>query len=363
MARYICPSCGEGYNGKRCRQCNYEHFTEEIAHGNHVHKGEPLVISAPVRKSIPRKDPFGCEPKTKKKRKFKPALVIALLAVLNPLLGIVGNLVEEISDVVTIAPEPEPELSIPPDVVIINDHPEVLVCAQWEPGQIFDGSLPIYIQNDSREDVEICGWEIAVNGYILDDSVLFGAAEGYETTRTELYLSQEDLAHSGIEEIQEISFYLEIYNSETYEVLEKTQTILLDYVAPSGNVQPNPAEGEVVFDQEGIRGEYLGYAPDDYDPEDVQRGALLFYFENNTDEKIQIDLSEPYVNGEESFLYGYAELPPRSKTVMDMSLYALEDHGIDTLEEFRQLSFKIAVWNPAQYDAFLLSDEITISIP
>ena len=43
MAKYICPSCGAPYNGKKCRNCAYESFSEEIAHNFHVHEGEPLV--------------------------------------------------------------------------------------------------------------------------------------------------------------------------------------------------------------------------------------------------------------------------------------------------------------------------------
>ena len=67
MARYKCPACGAPYNGRRCQTCYYEQFTEEIAHGNHTHKGEPLVIHSPVRKPIRRKDPFGCDRRTRKK--------------------------------------------------------------------------------------------------------------------------------------------------------------------------------------------------------------------------------------------------------------------------------------------------------
>ena len=50
MARQLCPSCGKPYNGKKCGNCLYEHFTEEIAHGFHTHEGEPLVIEGTKRK-------------------------------------------------------------------------------------------------------------------------------------------------------------------------------------------------------------------------------------------------------------------------------------------------------------------------
>ena len=39
-----CPCCGAPYNGKRCRECYYEPFTEEIAHGLHTHEGSCEMI-------------------------------------------------------------------------------------------------------------------------------------------------------------------------------------------------------------------------------------------------------------------------------------------------------------------------------
>ena len=81
MAHYTCPSCGERYNGRLCRSCLYEHFTEEISHGNHTHEGEPLVIDAPVRKPIRRKDPFDCEKKTRKKHPMAGFVVLLAISV------------------------------------------------------------------------------------------------------------------------------------------------------------------------------------------------------------------------------------------------------------------------------------------
>lgn len=69
MAKYICPSCGAPYNGKKCRNCAYESFSEEIAHNLHVHEGEPLVIHDTTRRPVPYKDPFDCPRPIRKKRK------------------------------------------------------------------------------------------------------------------------------------------------------------------------------------------------------------------------------------------------------------------------------------------------------
>lgn len=58
MARYVCPSCGSPFNGKKCKDCAYESFSEEITHRTHVHKGEPLVIRDQTRKPFPTKTPL-----------------------------------------------------------------------------------------------------------------------------------------------------------------------------------------------------------------------------------------------------------------------------------------------------------------
>lgn len=68
MAKYICPSCGAPYNGKKCRNCAYESFSEEITHNLHVHEGEPLVIHDTTRRPVPYKDPFDCPPSHPKKK-------------------------------------------------------------------------------------------------------------------------------------------------------------------------------------------------------------------------------------------------------------------------------------------------------
>lgn len=99
MGKNTCPGCGAGFNGKRCRSCGYEHFSEEIAHRGHTHQGEPLVIEAPARKPVPRKDPFGCDKKTRKKNPLIRFLILLyILYSLMPLLREWGLKLEAMED-------------------------------------------------------------------------------------------------------------------------------------------------------------------------------------------------------------------------------------------------------------------------
>lgn len=81
MDRNRCPACGApGYRGKRCGSCLYAPFSEEIAHRNHYHAGEPLVTGVRPSPTVPGR---GCSSYPgKRTRSFSGAgLLLKLLGV------------------------------------------------------------------------------------------------------------------------------------------------------------------------------------------------------------------------------------------------------------------------------------------
>ena len=87
MKRDRCPACGAaGYHGRRCAQCLYEPFMEEIAHKTHYHAGEPLVLDSRPRSVRPGQ---GCDSFPGKRTGKFPMrgllfLVAALIALFVP---------------------------------------------------------------------------------------------------------------------------------------------------------------------------------------------------------------------------------------------------------------------------------------
>ncbi len=230
MANMICPSCGAPYNGKRCRSCSYEHFSEEIAHGNHTHKGEPLVIDAPVRKPIPKKDPFECDRKTRKKHPLAGFLMLlALINTLMPLLRNWGLKLEAMENrpAAMMAAQPEPVLQ-PENMVVL--HQENGITIFTTPEQFADlNDFCLYVHNESDMKVTASAGDIRVNGSVLPHaSIVCGARPG-EIGKGWLEVDVKEWEDAGILDIRTLSFDLAVLQQdgrigfETGEILLTTE--------------------------------------------------------------------------------------------------------------------------------------------
>lgn len=227
MARYKCPSCGEVYNGKKCRNCLYEHFTEEIAHGNHTHEGEPLVIDAPVRKPLPRKNPFGCEPRTRKKN--PTAVFVLLLAIVHFLMPVLGNLwnrleaAERPSASITAAPEPVLQ---PENMVIFHQEDGITIFTSLDQLIQPTKDFSLYVHNESDMAVTVSAGEIRINGIDLPHAALVCKARPGEIGKGWLQPDAVEWEASGIQQVHTLSFDLGVIRQDG-RLLFKTGSICL----------------------------------------------------------------------------------------------------------------------------------------
>lgn len=364
MAKYKCPSCGMPYDGKLCRECLYEPFMEEISHGNHTHTGEPLVVDAPVRKPIKRKDPFGCEKKTKTKRgsrRFGLAVLLLVLSMLNPMLTFLFEEISETREIVSsFAPEPEPEpIALPEDGTVLYDSGDIRIIADWRDGQDFGDGFSVVMQNDSSRNIMVSAMNIVVNDYVLEYSSLFCEATAESLGMGYFYLDETDLRNTQLTSLQDLSFSLMLCDSDSYEILTETETITLYADVPEGAARHSELGGTVLLEQDGIQIRYLGYAPDPNYPEDFRNGNLLFYLENNTDRYLQCWMPESSLNGEDVDLSLWCELPAGTRAVTSVYLYYLEESGVNSAADLENVIFRLEIDDWDDYDFSLLTEPIS----
>lgn len=333
MARYICPSCGSRYNGKRCASCLYENFAEEYTHGNHTHTGEPLVIREPVRRPIPRKDPFGCEERTRKSRSANSRVLYIVLIILL-LAWVATGIAEHFSSSRYIslpwsemaAPETEAP-AIPSDGITLYDDGALRVVADWEETRKYEDGIRVVAENHTQQDLNVVARDILVNGFLMEDSILYISAEAGQTAEGWLYLDSSDLERAGITDVQEVFASLEAYDSNSYDPYARSESIALCTTGVLN--QERNDSGEVLFDRDGIRIVFKGYTPSSYAPEVFSNGSFLFYLENKTDMTVDCFTDEVTVNGQESTLSLWCSLPPNTQAVRRMYLFGMSDENLD----------------------------------
>jgi len=216
MGKMTCPGCGAGFNGKRCRSCGYEHFSEEITHRSHTHRGEPLVIDSPVRKPIPRKDPFGCDKKTRKRNPL--ARFILLLAVIHSLMPMLRNWGLKLETMEAgrsaVMVQPEPVLQ-PENMVILHQEDDITIFTTPEELSRLSSNFSLYVHNESSMRVTVVAAEdIQVNGIRLPHARLVCNARPGEIGRGWLESDKQEWESAEIGEVRSLEFSLTVLGQD-----------------------------------------------------------------------------------------------------------------------------------------------------
>lgn len=338
MARYVCPSCGSPFNGKKCKNCAYESFSEEITHRTHVHQGEPLVIQGQTRKPIPYKDPFDCPRQERKKGKRKGLPTAAVIAILGLFLANpFGLLMRRLtgSDYVTLPPAPEQaeSVSLPLNGATLLDNEDFTIISQWEDGET--DSIPLYIVNHTDRDYVFLLERLFVNDLCLSDfaSLYIEAAPG-ETVSGQLWLSQKGLAAGNIAQIQNINFDLTAYDDND----DTADPIYLNDLTIQGNAAPDyrhtlALPRTPIYDSGDLVLYGLGPISDYFSEDQLTDSSIILCAKNNTDQDMQLLGEDIQVNGKDTEAFLWAELPAQSTSVFCLELYSIPQEDWNSLRK------------------------------
>lgn len=338
MARYVCPSCGSPFNGKKCKNCAYESFSEEITHRTHVHQGEPLVIQGQTRKPIPYKDPFDCPRQERKKRKRKGLPTAAVIAILGLFLANpFGLLMRRLtgSDYVTLPPirEQTESVSLPLNGATLLDNEDFTIISQWEDGET--DSIPLYIVNHTDRDYVFLLERLFVNDLCLSDfaSLYIEAAPG-ETVSGQLWLSQKGLAAGNIAQIQNINFDLTAYDDND----DTADPIYLNDLTIQGNAAPDyrhtlALPRTPIYDSGDLVLYSLGPISDYFSEDQLTDSSIILCAKNNTDQDMQLLGEDIQVNGKDTEAFLWAELPAQSTSVFCLELYSIPQEDWNSLRK------------------------------
>ena len=361
MSRYDCPSCGETFNGKKCRNCGYETFNEEIAHRLHVHKGEPLVIHETTRKPIPTADPFGCPPKPKKQPKAKKkkwTLVITIILVLwflAPAAEVVKSVGSDLSDFFSYISSPAPEELAPDEQLLYSDE-NIRVTTSWNMEDGFTNDLPLTIYNDGRKSIRISCENLTVNDYLLDYYAYLGEEiKPGKSVSTSLYINSEALDYCGISSVTSYKFNLAYCELQDYAEAWLTDAISVPFsVIDLGTNPPKADDGVLLYEDDNIRLVYRGYETPHYSSSDLSGTTFLIYAENKSSEELTMRSEDSKANDQIFDLWVYSTLPAYTKTIIQSHGYEFPVDSIEALQTVSiDLTYRNEDWDETELSVML----------
>ena len=335
MATYRCPGCGAPYNGKKCRACYYETFTNEASCEVHSHAGPYVSVELdekPPKKSFRFQSSDSRRNRQQKKKPITPVRILkwvmSLLLTFNFLIPLAVGLVVELADSFddSIAPAME-RIAIPEEAVVLYENSDGLtVYAHWQ-GQQMQSEIPIYIQNDTGYDLVVTVQDVILADFLMNDASLYCEVRDGSTSMDTLYMTAEEWDWADGDSAKTLQFSLNAWDEDTYETRYESGPLTL-YAQPTGVQDPmHIPEAGLMYLENGIAVTCLGYEADAYDPDAVSEGVLQFHVENTTDRFIQLWTPVVTLNGEETDLSLWCQLPPYTRTVSTMYLFDLEELG------------------------------------
>lgn len=387
MARYICPSCGAEFNGKKCKNCNYEAL--EWGQPTQPHPVSPeQILYAPYSQVFPSSHPdHHASRKRRKKRKLIPRK--ALLIVLGVIVAInllqyglflaSRRLYERNSHSYTALPDATfPDISFPdadlsditlpvweaPTVPSLsNDDYELLyedddftvrACCQ---NMHSEGFVTVEVQNRTKRAISLFAENIVLNHRLADDeSYLYIEVPKEDTGVGTFYLGS--VCEGLYIYPTEVSCNFYAFDTKNYDTCFATDTITLH--APDGEMVPVPLpEGTPVWQGEDAQLLYMTWQDLEWFP-----GYLKFGMINDTDRFLSFYCDGALINGQEASASMFCTLPPHTVAYSTVLFYDLEaELNITSLDQLTSVELQMGVYDELAPDGIITIPPFDLPIP
>ena len=282
-------------------------------------------------------------PRGKKKAPTKKAQAVAIVVAVLSLLPAIFGIFE---DAVDLGAAPEPEYNY--EAFVTGEVPQITPMELYNDNEIQvtvasagtyygEYALSVMVQNDTKQDVIVSTDLLSVNGYMVDCSLYADVPAG-ESQQAFLQLDSYALAPAGITDIAEIAFYLDIYDSQTYEDIAVTELITLETDIADGFTQAVDDSGWEMHRDDSLRIVYRGATVSPYGECDLQ-----FYLENLSDAQISVSTTLLQVNGQDAPGFLWDILRPETRAVDSLWIYDLEELDITQLEQINEIYIEYMV--------------------
>lgn len=299
----------------------------------------------------------------------KGASVIAIVVAVFSLLPALFNLAEE----TIFIPAPEPEYQMLEGFVAAGDPgaenvPGVIAGEIYNANGIRitadsaglsygDYTIFLTIYNETDKKISVNFDLVSVNGYMVSFG-LYQDVKAGKSEETYLTFYNGELAETGIEQIADVTFVMDVYDEDTYEdiVIGELLTIQTDY---TGTAEPAvDISGLELYTDGDFRVVLTDVTLLGYD--DCE---LTLYAENNSGDQVNIYCEQMWINGETVQGYYSKTLRADTRAIDRVYLYELEEMNIEDLSDVEDISLELYVEHMDGWDILESKRETVIFAP
>lgn len=264
---------------------------------------------------------------------------------------------EEPTALPTDTPEPTAEPTPAPTVtaqVLVDGEGIRIALDELVFDAVSGPGLCLTVENGSVKDIELSLNALIVNGFMLTD--LFYASIYAGTVEKEtVYLESAQLKLAGIDEIRLVELSFHAAELDTHVTVLDSERVTLRTSAYDGESPEALPEGELLFEDSGIRVTGVGLS---------EAGMLgpsyVVMIENMSDLNVTLTCENVSVNGVQIKPVFYYDVFSNCRAMGEITFLSadLKRCGI---EEIENLTLTIRVWRTGTFETVFLSDELTIT--
>lgn len=280
------------------------------------------------------------------RRKPQAVKLILILTVVLSLLTFLYALVD--SDGST-GPEVDPEAFFPAGTPGAQDVPSIdpvelysadnLSITVDAAGLYYDNyAFAVTVRNETDQNIAVSSDYLCVNGYMLPSAILYEQIPAGETCQTYWEFYSFVLDEAGIEQVQQVQFCLDIYDSDEYTDIARTDSICLETNAPDSYVQAVDDSGRELFNEDGVR-----IVLKDSQVNSYGDFTMKLFIENNTDRMVDLSSVSLNINQEETGGFFWSTLLPHTRAIESIDFYEISELGISELSQIEQVRIEALI--------------------
>ena len=186
----------------------------------------------------------------------------------------------------------DPEQVVVEEQILFDQDEIRITLKSLKDDGMFGPSLQVLVENDSQQPITVQTRDSSVNDLMIETMFSCDVVPGKKANDSITFMSS-DLKNSGITTIQNIEFEFHVFNSDTWDGILDSDTIIIKTSADQSYVQYYDDSGVLILDENGIK-----MVMKKVNSSDSFWGADVYvYIENNSGDDITIQTRDVSING------------------------------------------------------------------